>query len=349
MLPDQSATEQRRRRLLPKKCELASAYCRSENVVIHPVVIAELKLSDVQWEIFRADFVERSDDTALHNRPEPFNRVGVDRADNVLAFAVVYDLVRVAKAQSMIRIKVIGAEKADAARNSFPDESLDGFLFQISDDASDDVSFALHSADDCDFPFGSATSSALPFIQMAVPIGASDIGFVDLDDAPEFRLRLDQCSADFVGHGERGFVRTEAHVPLNLERANSLLAGEHQVNDAEPFAEGLIRVLENRSGDMGEAITGARVAFVALPLVDHRGDGENLVIATARACNAVRPAPSDEVLPASFLIGKHRLKLTDSHLVDCFWTPSHSGSPCRFREYDPKSRTSQVADNRLTI
>ena len=63
---------------------LTSAYRRSENIRVEAVVVAELKFRDVQRHIFGADFVERADHAALEDRPEAFNRVGVDRADDVL-------------------------------------------------------------------------------------------------------------------------------------------------------------------------------------------------------------------------------------------------------------------------
>ena len=52
---------------------------------------------------------------------------------------------------------------------------------------------------------------------------------------------------------------------LNLEGANALLAGEHQMNDPEPVPQRLVRVLEDRPGDDGEAIA-VRRAFLALPV-----------------------------------------------------------------------------------
>jgi hypothetical protein len=56
----------------------ASLNRRAENVRIVPMVVAELKFCDVQRHVFGADLVERADDTALENRPEAFNRVGMD-------------------------------------------------------------------------------------------------------------------------------------------------------------------------------------------------------------------------------------------------------------------------------
>jgi hypothetical protein len=62
---------------------------RSENVVIETVIISELEFSDVQRHIFLADLVIAADDAALEDRPEAFNRVGVDCADHVGAASVV--------------------------------------------------------------------------------------------------------------------------------------------------------------------------------------------------------------------------------------------------------------------
>lgn len=59
------------------------------------MVVTELKLRHVQRHIFGADLVERTDDTALEDAPEAFNRVGVDRADNILLCGMLHGLARV--------------------------------------------------------------------------------------------------------------------------------------------------------------------------------------------------------------------------------------------------------------
>jgi hypothetical protein len=67
----------------------------SEDVVVLAVVVTELELSDVQRQILAADLMERADHAALHQRPEAFNGLGVDRTDNVLVDRVVNELMRV--------------------------------------------------------------------------------------------------------------------------------------------------------------------------------------------------------------------------------------------------------------
>lgn len=68
--------------------DLASSDGFAEDIWIIPVVISELKLRDVQWQILCADLVESTDNAALEDRPEAFDRVGVDRAHDILASSV---------------------------------------------------------------------------------------------------------------------------------------------------------------------------------------------------------------------------------------------------------------------
>jgi hypothetical protein len=67
----------------------------TEDVNVVPVVIAELKLSNIQ--ILFADFVERPDNAALQDRPKAFNRIGVDCANYMLTNGVINGLVRKAE------------------------------------------------------------------------------------------------------------------------------------------------------------------------------------------------------------------------------------------------------------
>ena len=39
---------------------------RAEDVRVHPVVVPELELVHIEWEILLADLVERADDSSLH-------------------------------------------------------------------------------------------------------------------------------------------------------------------------------------------------------------------------------------------------------------------------------------------
>ena len=53
---------------------------------IHAVIIAELKLGNIERQILFADFVDSAHNAAFQDRAEALNRIGVDRANYVLAF-----------------------------------------------------------------------------------------------------------------------------------------------------------------------------------------------------------------------------------------------------------------------
>jgi hypothetical protein len=65
--------------------------CFPEDFRVLPVVIPELELYNIEGKVFPADFVERPDHAALNQGPETFNRVRVDRADDIFPFAVIDD------------------------------------------------------------------------------------------------------------------------------------------------------------------------------------------------------------------------------------------------------------------
>lgn len=95
---------------------LAGSYGSTKNVRIHPVVIPELELIDIERKIFVAHFMKRSHDPALKDRPEAFNGVRVDCTDNILALAMVNNPVREVFVKRLIGAPYIGAEQTDASR-----------------------------------------------------------------------------------------------------------------------------------------------------------------------------------------------------------------------------------------
>ena len=50
----------------------------AEDAFIVAGIVPKLELGDVEWEVLRADLVERADNAALEDAPEAFNRVGMD-------------------------------------------------------------------------------------------------------------------------------------------------------------------------------------------------------------------------------------------------------------------------------
>jgi hypothetical protein len=62
---------------------LAPLNRRSENLLVTPVIVAELKFSNVQVKIPFADLVEGADTSALDQRPEALDCVCMNRTNNI--------------------------------------------------------------------------------------------------------------------------------------------------------------------------------------------------------------------------------------------------------------------------
>ena len=126
----------------------ASIDCRSEDVRIIPIVITELKFGNIERHIFPAHFVERADHATLENRPEAFDGLSMDYADDVLPPGVVNNAMRIFAVKPLIAGPLIGTKQADFVRDGFADERGESGCLYVRNYPRDDVSFAADSADD---------------------------------------------------------------------------------------------------------------------------------------------------------------------------------------------------------
>src|SRR6266571_8541944 len=95
---------------------------RAKNIRVLPIVVSELEFFDVQRQVLRADLVERADDPALHETPEALDGIGVNRAVDVFASAVMHHPDRVLEAEFAVSGVLVSAEKADLVRHGFADK-----------------------------------------------------------------------------------------------------------------------------------------------------------------------------------------------------------------------------------
>lgn len=296
----------------------ATRYSGSKYVDVLPVVIAELKLRDVQRQMLFAHSVERSHDAALEQRPKAVNRLSVHAADHILASGMPDEFVGKFSAEFPIAASVVRCEQTDFVRYGFADEVFQCFGISVFDDTRYDVAFTLHRADDGRFAgAGTTRLSVAALIPMFVASFSADVGFIDLDDATQLvGPVLTEASADTVAHIERGFVGAEAHVAHDLQRANALLAGQHQMNDLEPVAKRLVCVFEDRPDQNREAVAALLSAFGALPVKGPIGDRVYVNVSTTGTVNATRPTSGLQVMLAGFLVGKYRVELAIRKLLD---------------------------------
>jgi hypothetical protein len=303
------------------RCSSASLDRRSENVRVLPVIIAELEFCNIKRHIFSAHFVERADDAALEDRPDPLDGLSVNCADDILPLRMVNSHVRVILIERIVAGILIGTKQADFMRHRFADEGGESIGVDIRDHARNHIALAANSADDRSFAgtdtAGSAAAAA--FIPMPVFGQAADECFIDLDNAAEFVDVFHKRDANAMTHIPSSFQRTEPHITPNLASTYSLFAGEHQMNDAIPIAERLIGVFENRASKMGETICAALAAIRALPVPFHGFEVISPLASAARAADAFRPALADKIGTTSFFVWKHRLELGNAHLMDLRW------------------------------
>jgi hypothetical protein len=312
---------------------LASSNRLAENVGIGAIVIAKLEFRDIQREIFGADFVERPDHAALHEAPEAFDCLRVDRSDHVLAFAVVHDPVREFTVQMLVANPFIRANEADFGGHALANESFEGSGANICDDASHYVAFALHRASNDSFARATRSVRAVEaVVLMTVICLPADKRLIDLDNAHELaEFLVHERGANAVAHAPSGPVGAGPDHPMDLQGANPLLAGEHQMDHAEPLAERVLRVLKDRADQYRKTVGRAlHRTGVALPIEGARSMLADFGIATARAHNARRPAASDQIGPASIFTREGRFPLTVRHLMDALAVLFHCPNPLQF-------------------
>src|SRR5579863_3023086 len=252
----------------------------------------------------------------------------MDRADNILAARVVDRGVRIFLAKVLVSNPLVCAKQADLVRDGFANEALKRRGTNVGDNSGDDVALALDRPDDDGLSSAARpAASVAALILMAVLREAANERLVNFNDTAKLFDVFGKSEADFVAHEPSGFIGTEAHDTLHLQGRYAFLAGQHHMNDAEPVAERLVRVLENRLGQMREAIAVGGALF-ALPMMAG-GERIDLGVAAARAVDPFGPAPRDKVSPAMLFVREQRLELSDGELLDGLrpFLAGHDDSP----------------------
>ena len=103
---------------------------------------------------------------------------------------------------------------------------------------------------------------------------------------------------------------------MDLQSADSLLAGDHQVQNLEPHQQRLLRFLEDRSRREREAIwrAGLWTALYTLPVPRTRRALVYVIVIAAWAVRASGPASQKQKSAACVLIREQRIKLAERHL-----------------------------------
>jgi hypothetical protein len=75
---------------MSRDCSTLPNFC-AKDIRVQAVIIAELKLGDIERQVLFADLVDGPDHAALDQRPEPLDRVRVDGADDILPLRMIDD------------------------------------------------------------------------------------------------------------------------------------------------------------------------------------------------------------------------------------------------------------------
>jgi hypothetical protein len=261
--------------------------------------------------------VESADYAALENRPEAFNGLSVDCADNILTSRMVDSRVGVILVERIVGRILIGAKQAHPMRHGFADERGESIGTHVRDYTRDNIALAADRANDRRFARTDASRSTAAAALIPMPIfgQAADESFIDFDNTAKLPNVFHQGNPDTVAHIPSRFQGAEAHIAPKLPSAHSFLASEHKVDDAEPIAKRFIGVLKNRPGDDRKSISG-RGALRALPMPFAGFEVIDLGIAATRAMYAVRPSTGLQIGLACVFVRKHRLELGDAHLMN---------------------------------
>lgn len=298
-------------------CASAASYRLPEYIGVVAMVIAKLELGDVERQILLADVVERPDNAALQDRPETFDGLCMDRADDVVALGMVDLLMREAEFQAPIAGEVVGAKQTYFGRNRFTNEFFQRESADIIDNARHHVAPASDGANNWRLAASATARLAAFLVPMSVVVAAADVGFVNLDNPHELlELFVLQRDANAMAHRPCGFERAEAHVAPYLPSADSLLRSQHQVNDAEPLAKIDLRVLKDCPSNIRKAIGAPFAAVRAFPVPLFGWQRINALGVAARTANAVRPTMCNQVSVARIFVRERRLELANRHLMD---------------------------------
>ena len=172
---------------------------------------------------------------------------------------------RIFTIQLFVAGPIIGRQQADFVRDDFTHKVMRGLSSDVLQDTRA-ITLPLR----CTAPITGVLPEASPpvfpvFLSQCRQWSLPPRRFHQPRQCRQASLWLHHCGADFVRHIQRSFVRAKAHLPLDLQRANSLFAGGHQVHDLEPLPERLVRVLKDRPGNDRKPIA-VRRAFFALPV-----------------------------------------------------------------------------------
>ncbi|MGA8791303.1 MAG: hypothetical protein WB498_00100 [Candidatus Binatus sp.] len=296
----------------------ASSYRVTENVGISAIVMPELKLVQVERQVFLRHIVVGAYYPTFQETPKVFDILGMYLAANVFACRMAdYSMLAPVYADRVVGWVFVGCYQVNFARTYLVHETSKTIRAGILDNFADYISLAADRADDGGF--AAHAGNVLFLIPVAVPVLATDARFVHFHDTHEFlEVRIGQSRAQTVTHEPCSPIGAGSDHSVNLQSTDALLTGQHQVQNLEPRQEWIVGVLEDRVDRNGEPVRRARILSTlgALPVEGPRLTGVNLFIPAARASDNLRPTLVAQIRLAGIFIGKHSVESRKGQLFN---------------------------------
>jgi hypothetical protein len=240
--------------------------------------------------------------SSLQERPKTINARSVDIAAHVFALSMPHGLVVVILIQQSVAGMLISGDKGNIVCNRRANKAIKCTGVGILDDLGDNHSLTGDSADHSDFASG-ATSQLAAQELVFVLFLTTDKSLIDFDFASEGRnvIALHGCAPAHAHIPTSAIVRagifTEDHA-MNLQRANALLANEHEIADLEPKFQRFFGILKNGVSENRKAVAilTAATGRLAEPVKRASLKSINAFVATARTVNASWPAHFNQEL-----------------------------------------------------
>jgi hypothetical protein len=329
----------------------ASSYRFTENVFFVSVVKPELKLVQVERQIFLAHVMVRSDHAAFQQRPKTLDALSVAISAHILASGVPNELMlAIVDADRIVAAPFIRDDQRRMSLGYFADESGQGFGIGTLNYLTDKIPLARDCADYSGLARRDAASAFLAVFPVAILVHAAGERFIHFYDAHQLaEVRVFHSGAQAHAHIPRCLIRAGSKHAMNLQCADSLLARDHQVQNLEPHNQRLLGFLKDGSGRERETVGRARLrsALHTLPVPRTRRTLVNVIVLATWTLWASRPAAQQQVCAACFLIRKQRIELAERHLshktrlvLVCFRHAS---------DISANERVSQEPDNPLLV
>ena len=182
------------------------------------MIVPERKFVQVQRQVILAHLVVTAHNSALEQAPEPFNRVRMRRADNVLALTVIDRLVdETMRAKMPVSGVFIGRHQRDFLRDSLFYKAFQRVESGLFDHLADDVSLAADGSDHHCLAGAVWPATVTALVPMLIRVFSADETFIRFYFTDQLVKRLVlHRGANARAHIPSGFVAAASDLPVNL-------------------------------------------------------------------------------------------------------------------------------------